>query len=324
MTRQSDVLNDDKYTPVLDHGFVGLIDHMGDDAALVQAARVSYGKGTKKVSEDRGLIRYLIRHKHTSPIEMAEVKLHVKMPTFVARQWIRHRTANVNEISFRYSDIEDEFYIPTENVIQPQSTNNKQGRAGQISDKNKKGVSWIFETAYTNAMNAYRILRGDKDEKLNQDFYEVYGNFEVYDNDPILNNDFEGVARELARSVVPVGVYTEMYWKIDLKNLLHFLTLRADSHAQYEIRVYADAIYNILLPIFPLTMEAYNDYMRTENTYNLSRMDLNYIREFVQSGLNYTDWAKSLEASIGDNKKIAKHYGMTERELKELSSTLVR
>lgn len=316
MTAQSQILNDNKYIPLLDHGFIGLIDHMGDDSALVQAARVSYGKGTKKVSEDRGLIRYLIRHKHTSPIEMAEIKLHVKMPTFVARQWIRHRTANVNEISFRYSEIEDEFYYPQPDVIQPQSVDNKQGRFGKVSDKNKKGVSWIFETAYTNAMQAYRVLLGDKDKNLTEDFYDIYG------NDSILHDDFEGIARELARSVIPVGVYTELYWKIDLKNLLHFISLREDSHAQYEIRVYADAIYKLLLPIFPLTMEAYNDYMRVENTYNLSRMDLNYIRDFINSNMIYSDWKKTLQDKIGDDKKIAKHYSMSEREFRELTAVL--
>ena len=204
---------------------------MGGDNAIVQAARVSYGKGTSKVSQDRGLIRYLMRHRHTTPFEMVEFKFHCKMPIFVARQWVRHRTANINEYSLRYSEARDEFYSPDPEHIQFQSSLNKQGRTGEVPEELKKKV---------------------------QDYFEEISNrsFEIYSE---LNE--AGVARELARAVLPVNLYTEWYWKNDLHNLLHFIGLRSDSHAQYEIRVYSDAMAESVKAVAPFAWEAYQDYV---------------------------------------------------------------
>lgn len=216
----------------LDKGFVRLVDSMGSDAAIVQAARVSYGAGTKKVNEDRGLIRYLMRHAHTTPFEMVEFKFHVKLPIFVARQWIRHRTANVNEYSGRYSVMKDEFYVPDAVQIRPQSQSNKQGR----SDETLSAV----ETAEILA-----LLQNGQDRS-----YQDY--------ETLLEKNF---ARELARINLPVSQYTEWYWKIDLHNLFHFLRLRMDSHAQYEIRVYAEAMAQIVREIVPFAYEAFEDYV---------------------------------------------------------------
>ena len=198
--------------PCLDKGFVRLVDSMGGDEAIVQAARVSYGKGTRKVSQDRGLIRYLMRHRHTTPFEMVEFKFHAKMPIFVARQWVRHRTANINEYSLRYSEARDEFYIPDPDQIQFQSTINKQGRSGEVPKALKERIQTYFREISERSFDIYKEM-----------------------------ND-AGVARELARAVLPVNLYTEWYWKNDLHNLLHFIGLRSDSHAQYEIRVYSDAM----------------------------------------------------------------------------------
>jgi len=215
----------------LDKGFVRLVDSMGGDDAIVQAARVSYGQGTSKVSQDRGLIRYLMRHRHTTPFEMVEFKFHCKMPIFVARQWVRHRTANINEYSLRYSEARDEFYIPDSKNIQFQSALNKQGRSGVVPENLKKKVLKYFR---------------DISER----------SFEMYQE---LNK--AGIARELARSILPVNIYTEWYWKNDLHNLLHFIGLRSDSHAQYEIRVYSDAMAKFVKKVAPHAWEAYEDYM---------------------------------------------------------------
>ncbi len=212
----------------LDKGFVRLIDVMGDDAAIVQAARVSYGSGTKKVLEDRGLIRYLLRHAHTTPFEMVEFKFHVKLPIFVARQWIRHRTANVNEYSGRYSEMKDEFYTPNPNDIRPQSVLNKQGRSEET----------LPDGMAEQAANAF---------KAGQD--EAYAQYQEFLE--------QGIAREIARINLPVSNYTEWYWKIDLHNLFHFLRLRIDSHAQYEIRVFAEAIAELVKPFVPHAWEAF-------------------------------------------------------------------
>ena len=215
----------------LDKGFVRLVDAMGGDDAIVQAARVSYGKGTAKVSQDRGLIRYLMRHRHTTPLEMVEFKFHCKMPIFVARQWVRHRTANINEYSLRYSEARDEFYIPDPEHIQFQSSLNKQGRLGEVSESLKTKV---------------------------RDYFQDISNrsFEIYSE---LND--AGVARELARAILPVNLYTEWYWKNDLHNLLHFVGLRSDSHAQYEIRVFSDAMAESVKKVAPFAWEAYQDYV---------------------------------------------------------------
>jgi|TARA_B100001250_G_scaffold297777_1_gene259245 thymidylate synthase (FAD) len=215
----------------LDKGFVRLVDAMGGDDAIVQAARVSYGKGTAKVSQDRGLIRYLMRHRHTTPFEMVEFKFHCKMPIFVARQWVRHRTANINEYSLRYSEARDEFYFPDPENIQFQSALNKQGRLGEVSDELKMKVRNYFE-------------------EISDRSFEIYSEL----------ND-AGVARELARAILPVNLYTEWYWKNDLHNLLHFIGLRSDSHAQYEIRVFSDAMAESVKAVAPFAWEAYQDYV---------------------------------------------------------------
>lgn len=228
--------------PVLDHGFVRVIDYMGTDSAIVQAARVSYGKGTKKTREDAGLIRYLLRHRHTTPFEMCEIKFHIKLPIFVARQWIRHRTANVNEYSGRYSIMDREFYVPRPEHLAAQSTANRQGRGD------------VLEGA--EAARALEILQGDA--RAAYAHYEelLNGNEEGAVSDP----GKQGLARELARMNLPVNFYTQWYWKIDLHNLMHFLALRADPHAQYEIRVYAEAMIEILKRWVPVTYQAFMDY----------------------------------------------------------------
>ncbi|MEL7099625.1 MAG: FAD-dependent thymidylate synthase [Pseudomonadota bacterium] len=220
--------------PVLDHGFVRVIDYMGDDAAICQAARVSYGKGTKSVQNDEGLIRYLMRHWHSTPFEMCEIKLHVKLPVFVARQWIRHRTANVNEYSARYSILDREFYIPQPDALAAQSVVNNQGR-GQVLE----------------GAEAERVL-----EILKSDSTRAYDNYEAM----ISQDGQDGLARELARMNLPANIYTQWYWKVDLHNLLHFLRLRADAHAQYEIRVYADVICDLVKAWVPATYGAFEDY----------------------------------------------------------------
>lgn len=228
--------------PVLDHGFVRVIDYMGDDAAIVQAARVSYGRGTKKVSEDRGLIRYLMRHRHSTPFEMCEIKFHVKLPIFVARQWIRHRTANVNEISARYSILDKEYYIPAPRQLAAQSAVNRQGRGDLIEGEQAKAV--------------LDLLRADA-ERCYAD-YEFLLNVDAEGNPADAERD--GLARELARMNLTLNTYTQWYWKIDLHNLMHFLSLRADPHAQYEIRVYAEEMLKVLEAWVPATYEAFRDY----------------------------------------------------------------
>jgi thymidylate synthase (FAD) len=220
--------------PVLDHGFIRVIDYMGDDSAIVQAARVSYGAGTKHVQNDEGLIRYLMRHWHSTPFEMCEIKLHVKLPVFVARQWIRHRTANVNEYSARYSILDREFYIPAPEHLAAQSTVNNQGRGEVLQGE-----------------EAARVL-----ELLKSDANRAYDHYEA-----MLSQDGQqGLARELARMNLPANIYTQWYWKVDLHNLFHFLRLRADPHAQYEIRVYAEAIAACVKDWVPLAYAAFEDY----------------------------------------------------------------
>ncbi|MBS3979033.1 MAG: FAD-dependent thymidylate synthase [Rhodobacteraceae bacterium] len=220
--------------PVLDHGFIRVIDYMGDDSAIVQAARVSYGAGTKHVQNDEGLIRYLMRHWHSTPFEMCEIKLHVKLPVFVARQWIRHRTANVNEYSARYSILDREFYIPAPEQLAAQSTVNNQGRGEVLQGE-----------------EAARVL-----ELLKSDANRAYDHYEA-----MLSQDGQqGLARELARMNLPANIYTQWYWKVDLHNLFHFLRLRADPHAQYEIRVYAEAIAACVKDWVPLAYAAFEDY----------------------------------------------------------------
>ena len=228
--------------PVLDRGFVRVIDYMGDDGAVVQAARVSYGRGTRKVSEDAGLIRYLMRHRHTTPFEMCEIKVHVKLPIFVARQWIRHRTANVNEYSARYSILDNEFYVPAPENLAAQSTANRQGRGAVLAGAEAERVLTLLRQ---DSERAY----ADYAEMLNEDA-----------SGAPLDPDRPGLARELARMNLSLNFYTQWYWKIDLHNLLHFLSLRADAHAQYEIRVYADIMLDMVARWVPLTHRAFMDY----------------------------------------------------------------
>ena len=228
--------------PLLDHGFVRVVDYMGDDSAIVQAARVSYGAGTRKARDDAGLIRYLMRHRHSTPFEMCEIKLHVKLPIFVARQWIRHRTANVNEYSARYSILDREFYVPAPEHLASQSTSNRQGRGDVLEGEE--------------AAEALRILREDAERTYGH--YERLLN-ETYEGETI-DLGRQGLARELARMNITLGAYTQWYWKIDLHNLFHFLALRADSHAQYEIRVYADAICDLAKAWVPAAYAAFEDY----------------------------------------------------------------
>jgi len=242
----------------LDKGFVRLIDVMGDDASIVQAARVSYGSGTKKVHEDRGLIRYLLRHAHTTPFEMVEFKFHVKLPIFVARQWIRHRTANVNEYSGRYSEMKDEFYTPSVQDIRPQSVSNKQGRSDEtLPDGMAEQAAIAFKQGQDDAYAQY------------QDFLE------------------QGIAREIARINLPVSNYTEWYWKIDLHNLFHFLRLRIDAHAQYEIRVFAEAIAELVKPFVPHAWEAFEDYIL--NAHRMTAPEMKVMKHLLQSLTMPTD-----------------------------------
>lgn len=264
--------------PVLDHGFVRVIDYMGNDNAIVQAARVSYGKGTKKRNEDRGLIHYLLRHAHTTPFEMCEIKFHIKLPFFVARQWLRHRTANVNEYSARYSILDKEFYIPSTEHLASQSSINKQGRGETLSSEYSQKIR--------------DLLR--QDAELCYSHYEELLNEGAEGN--LLDPEKESLARELARMNLPLNFYTQMYWKIDLHNLMHFLTLRADSHAQYEIRVYADVMLKLLERWVPYTYEAYMQY-RKEGA-RLSKNGLETVKKLLknqkvtqeESGMSKREW----------------------------------
>jgi len=247
--------------PVLDHGFVRVVDYMGDDAAIVQSARVSYGRGTKRVNEDRGLIRYLMRHHHTTPFEMCELKLHCKLPIFVARQWIRHRTANVNEYSGRYSILDREFYLPPADALCVQSTGNRQGRGVSLDAERAAAVLQILKDDATRCYDHYQEL-------LNED----EAGQTIRPGEPSL-------ARELARINLTLGFYTQWYWKIDLHNLLHFLLLRGDAHAQEEIRAYAQAISDVAQRWVPLAWEAFVDYRLEAMT--LSRAEGEAVRAML-------------------------------------------
>ena len=272
--------------PVLDHGFVRVIDYMGDDGAIVQAARVSYGKGTRRVSEDAGLINYLMRHRHTTPFEMCEIKYHVKLPIFVARQWIRHRTANVNEYSARYSILDNEFYIPAPEHLAAQATTNRQGRGDVLEGAAAQRVLDLLRDDSSRAYAHYADM-------LNED---ETGN----PRDPT----WPGLARELARMNLSLNFYTQWYWKTDLHNLMHFLTLRADLHAQYEIRAYADAMLGTLQRWVPLAHAAFLEYRM--NAATLSATALTVIRRMLAgeqldqkaSGLSAREW-RELMAMLG-------------------------
>jgi thymidylate synthase (FAD) len=269
---------------VLDHGFVRVVDYMGDDSAIVQAARVSYGKGTKQVNLDAGLINYLLRHRHTTPFEMCEIKFHLKMPIFVARQWIRHRTANVNEYSARYSVMDNEFYIPSAEQLAAQSTKNHQGRGEEALSKEE----------------ADRVI-----EILKSDSQQCYKHYEELMNTTadgeIINPDKKGIARELARMNLPINIYTQWYWKIDLHNLMHFLFLRADSHAQYEIRVFAQAMLDIVKRWVPITYTAFMDHR--VNATEISGKGMEVIKTMLNggditqenSGMSKREWLELME-----------------------------
>jgi thymidylate synthase (FAD) len=266
--------------PLLDHGFVRVIDYMGDDAAVVQAARVSYGRGTKKVSEDKGLIHYLMRHRHSTPFEMCEIKFHVKLPIFVARQWIRHRTANVNEYSARYSILDREFYIPAPEQLAAQSVANRQGRGDVLTGAEAARVLDILKQDSTSAYDHYA-------EMLNES-----------EAGETIDTEKQGLARELARMNLSLNFYTQWYWKIDLYNFMHFLSLRADPHAQYEIRVYAEAMLDVLRKWVPLTAEAFEQHRLHAIT--LSKNALAAVKRMLKgetvtletSGLGKREWSE--------------------------------
>jgi thymidylate synthase (FAD) len=269
--------------PVLDHGFIRVIDYMGDDSSIVQSARVSYGKGTKKVSTDEGLIRYLMRHWHSTPFEMCEIKYHVKLPIFIARQWIRHRTANVNEYSARYSILDKEFYIPAKEQLSAQATNNRQGRGDLITGQ-----------------QADEVLKILKDDAV-----RTYDNYEKMLNErfdgTVIDEKKSGLARELARMNLTLNSYTQWYWKTDLLNLMNFLFLRGDSHAQYEIRVYAEKMLDTVKKWVPITHAAFLDYR--VGAAHLSSKGLKIVKSMINgskvgyedSGLSKREWNELME-----------------------------
>ena len=261
--------NHPNYIMMLDHGFIGIADEelsngdlvpsvLGNDSSIVRAARMSYGKGTKTINDDRSLLRYLVRNQHTTPLEMADIKFHVKMPIFVARQWVRHRTASINEYSGRYSIMAEDHYTPELEQIKPQSLNNKQGRDGEYTDEVRTGLQNILRNTSKDAYDIYNIL------------------------------DNEDLARELSRMVLPVSYYTEMYWKANLHNIFNFIRLRIDPHAQYEIRVYAEAMLSLVRKYFPIATEAFEDY--TIYAKKFSRQEFELIKKaLVNTEFQLTD-----------------------------------
>ena len=279
-----------KPIPVLDHGFIRVVDYMGDDSSIVQAARVSYGRGTKKSLQDKGLINYLMRHRHTTPFEMCDIKFHIKLPIFIARQWIRHRTASVNEYSARYSILSNEFYVPEKVNLSAQSTINKQGRSDDelpddVADKVLALIKDDSEKCYRHYV-----------EMMNED-----------DKGNIIDENTVGITRELARMNLTLNHYTEWYWKINLHNLLHFLALRADSHAQYEIRVYAQVMLDVVKAWVPYAYEAFVEH--SMNGTNISRKGMEVIRQMIDgkevsqesSGMSKREWSE-LMAVIENSK----------------------
>ncbi len=271
--------------PVLDHGFVRVIDYMGDDGAIVQAARVSYGRGTRRVSEDEGLIRYLTRHRHSTPFEMCEMKFHVKLPIFVARQWIRHRMASVNEYSARYSVLDREFYLPAPEHLAAQSSANRQGRGGVLPPEQAGRVLDLLREDATRSHDHYRAL-------LNED-----------EAGATIDPDHPHLARELARITLTLNSYTQWYWKTDLHNLFNFLALRADPHAQYEIRAYAEPMLDIVRAWVPIATAAFEDYRLGAFTLSkgmraaLRRMLAGEHVDQASSGLGRREWTE-LQAAL--------------------------
>lgn len=280
---------------VLDHGFVRVIDYMGNDSSIVQAARVSYGNGTKKLNQDRGLIRYLLSHWHTTPFEMCEIKFHIKLPIFVARQIIRHRTANVNEYSGRYSVMDKDYYLPSLDNLAAQSKTNKQGRSELLDDEE--------------ASRALDILKGDSEQAYRH--YEELLNENAFGE--IIHPDKKGLARELARMNLPINYYTQWYWKIDLKNLLHFLYLRTDSHAQFEIQEYARCMEMVVKEWVPITWQAWKDY-HVEGCH-LSQMTKKIMRDLILGNI-------SMQQMMENPAQIQDSYGVTGRELSAFLSLI--
>ena len=273
-----------KALKVLDKGFIRVVDYMGNDSSVVQAARVSYGKGTKKKSEDEGLIRYLLRHRHTTPFEMCEIKLHIKLPIFIARQWIRHRTASINEYSARYSILEDEFYIPKRYHLAEQSLSNKQGRDNEVDEETAKKI--------------LKILKDDSDK-----CYKNYSWMLNEKNSKEYDNNRSSLSRELARINLTLNTYTQWYWKIDLHNFMHFLSLRADSHSQFEIREYGKVLLKILGKWAPLSYRAFLSYRLNSAELSMEAIDI-------------------IKRMISGKKVIRSQTTLTIREWKELQSLL--
>lgn len=337
------------YHNVLDHGFVGLVDFMGSDAAIAEAARVSYGAGTTKTNKDPGLIRYLVRHYHSSPLEMAETKWHIKCPIFVARQIMRHRTFSINEISGRYSVLDDEMYIPAGDKTSPQSDKNNQGRMDvALDDYDYKAVRTALEIMHDEIYQTYLYLSGP-DKKMDrgqaeaprciedakqqveaaavksimearslrlqrdeEDFTEadVEGIIQKWLTNADINyisDQYPGIARELARIVLPLSTYTQFVWKGDLHNLFHFLRLRADSHAQYEVRVYAEAMLEMIRPLLPSAVSAFEDYRM--HARSMSRMEMNVIGAAMRGELDLSD-AEAVQAFLTGQ-------GVSGREIRE-------
>jgi thymidylate synthase (FAD) len=273
--------------PILDKGFIRVVDYMGGDHSVVQAARVSYGQGTKTTRQDKGLIEYLMKHKHTSPFEMCEIKLHIKLPIFVARQWVRHRTASINEISARYSILTDDYYVPSAENIAKQSSNNKQGR-GETLNPNE-------------AEEVIKILNSDA-ERCYENYLKMLGQ----------EGSENGIAREIARVNLTLNFYTEWYWKIDLHNLLHFLNLRMHPHAQYEIRAYAEQMFNIAKLWCPISVGAFDKHVRNSTTFSQDAIKL--IKEISKHGIE-SDWFRDFENNISLN---LEKFNLTKREYEEI------
>jgi thymidylate synthase (FAD) len=300
MTLQKDVLNNPSYIPYLDHGFVGLKDVMGNDKSIVEAARVSYGDGTKTVSEDRSLIRYLVKNYHTTPLEMVEFKFHIKIPIFVMRQHVRHRMATINEYSGRYSIMTDEFYIPPKDRLQAQSKTNKQGSGEELVDREKSIISERIHKHTVDSYDTYLSL-------LNSEEAESY------------HEDHQGLSRELSRIVLPLNNYTELYWKIDLKNLLHYMQLRSDHHAQQEIISLSNLFENFVREICPIAFEAFEDYWK--NRVNISKMDNQLLQDIINysnsNSVSFLNAFNSVMSTHSSEANFLNSYRLSKREFKE-------
>jgi len=299
--KREDVQNHEYYKPILDHGFVVLKDHMGNDDTIAEYARVSYGQGTKTVNDNKGLIRYLVKNYHSSPLESVRFQFILKMPIFVARQHWRHRAFSGNESSYRFSEASDEFYIPDLEHIQPQSKSNKQGREGTLSSSDKVLVQQYIKDHSDSSYEAYKLLL-DENKGLGDSTYPF-------------SDEYQGLSRELARMTLPVNVYTTMYWSCDLHNLLKYIRLRNDSHAQYEIRVMAEAMYELVKEICPHTCQAFEDYW--QNSVSISSMEQELMKEILDSDFSpKKTWQSIVDINNGID-GVCEKYRMSKRELKE-------